>query len=122
RGPPSRSATALGLLRGLGFPVVRRVEPGALVARGERLKHALDLLAGRRAAAQAVLGDPLLDLKGRAVLAAVDVHGHSQARFFYARLARALGPLLFLGASPAQTGHGRRGPCHLRVTSSAKRR
>ena len=77
---------------GLGFPVVRRVEPGALVTRAERLKDALDLLSGRRAADQAVLGDALLDLEGRAVLAAVDVHGHGQPRFFYAGSARALGP------------------------------
>ena len=83
--PPFGGSLALGL------PVVRRVEPGALVARGERLKHALDLLPGRRAADQAVLGDPLLDLEGRAVLAAVDVHGHGQPRFFYAERARALG-------------------------------
>src|SRR5215208_3625920 len=69
--PPSLSAVTLRRLLGLGFPVVRRVEPGALVARSERLKHALDLLPGRRAADQAVLGHPLLDLERRAVLAAV---------------------------------------------------
>src|SRR5947207_1261722 len=84
RGPPSLSVVTLRLLLGLGSPVVRRVEPGAPIARGERLKHALDLLPGRRAADQAVRGDPLLDLKRRAVLAAVDVHRHGQPRFFYA--------------------------------------
>src|SRR4051812_16287252 len=51
-----------------------------LVARSERLKHALDLLPGRRAADQAVLGHPLLDLERRAVLAAVDVHGHAHPK------------------------------------------
>src|SRR4051794_40226592 len=92
RGPSSLSAISLRLLGGLGSPVVGRVEPGALVARGERLQHALDRLPRRRAAEQAVRGDPLLDLEGRAVLAAVDVHGHGQPRFFYAGWARRLAP------------------------------
>src|SRR5215217_9235869 len=70
--------TALRLLLVLGSPVVRRVEPGAPVARGKRLKHALDLLGGRRAADETIRSDPLLDLEGRAVLTAVDVHGHAQ--------------------------------------------
>src|SRR4051812_14163960 len=72
--------------------MVRRVEPGALVARGERLQHAHDPLPGRRAADQAVLSDALPDLESRAVLAAVDVHGHGHPGFFYVRRARALGP------------------------------
>src|SRR5436190_22609099 len=72
--------------------MVRRVEPGALVARGERLQHAHDPLPGRRAADQAVLGDALPDLESRAVLAAIDVHGHDHPGFFYVRRARALGP------------------------------
>src|SRR5687767_12758216 len=70
--------TILRLLLLLGAPVVRRIEPGAPVARSERLKHPLDLLPGRRAADQAIRGDPLLDLEGRAVLTAVHVHGHGQ--------------------------------------------
>ena len=44
--------------------MVRRVEPGAPVTRSERLKHPLDLLTGRRAADEAIRGDPLLDLEG----------------------------------------------------------
>src|SRR4051794_40967040 len=91
-GPGSRSATTRGRLLGLGLPMVRRVEPGALVARGERLQHAHDPLPGRRASDQAVLGDPLPDLESRAVLAAVDVHGHGQPGLSYARRARAIGP------------------------------
>src|SRR5688572_20333626 len=70
--------TTLRLLLLLGAPVVRRIEPGAPVARSERLKHPLDLLPGRRAADQAICGDPLLDLEGRAILTAVHVHGHGQ--------------------------------------------
>src|SRR5437762_2991098 len=61
--------------------MVRRVEPGALVAWGERLQHALDLLPGGRAADQAVIGDALPDLESRAVLAAVHVHGHGHPGF-----------------------------------------
>ena len=40
--------------RGNRFAMVGRVEPGALVARGERLQNALDSLPGRRAADQAL--------------------------------------------------------------------
>jgi hypothetical protein len=103
--------------------VVRRVEPGALVARGERLKHALDLLPGRRAADQAVLGDPLLDLERRAVLAAVDVQarsaeillcsaGTSARAFTLSSLARHL-------PRPGKEGGA---PCHRPIPSSAKQR
>src|SRR4051794_1553585 len=99
-GPGSRSATTRGRLPGLGLPVVRRVEPGALEARGERLQHALDLLPGRRAADQAVLGDALPELEGRAVLAAVDVHGHGHPGFFYARRARARRPFTSSYSAP----------------------
>ena len=117
----SRSAATLRRLLGLGFPVVRRVEPGAPVARGERLKHALDLLPGRRAADQAVLGDPLLDLEGRAVLAAVDVHGHGEPGFFYAGSARArpvliaLSPVLLARRIREMTARNSLAPHHLRV-------
>src|SRR5215204_1218422 len=123
RGPPSLCAVTLRLLLGLRFPVVRRVESGAPVARGERLKHPLDRLPGRRAAHQASRGDPLLDLKRRAVQAAIDVHGHGQPGFFYAGLARALRPSTLLPwrvSCPEGQAGGR--PCHLRVTSSAKQR
>src|SRR3954466_89819 len=70
--------TTLRLLLLLGAPVVGRVEPGARVTRSERLKHPFDVLPGRRAADQAIRGDPLLDLEGRAVLTAVDVPRHGQ--------------------------------------------
>src|SRR3954454_8619020 len=103
RRPPSLSAVTLRRLLGLGFPVVRRVEPSALVARSERLKHALDLLPGRRAADQAVLGHPLLDLERRAVLAAIDVHGHGQPNILLdvgrPRTAWALSPLRGRGST-----------------------
>jgi len=53
----------LWLLRGLGPPVVRRVEPGALVARRERLQDTRDALPGRRAADQGVISHALLELE-----------------------------------------------------------
>src|SRR3954449_7021443 len=62
-----------------GFPMVRRVEPGAVVARGERLKNSLDSPPGRGAAEKGIRGHPLFGLKGRAVITTVDVHGHDQA-------------------------------------------
>jgi hypothetical protein len=63
-----------------GPMVVGRVEAGPLVARGKRLHDSLDALPGRGAADERVHGDALLELKGRAVATAVDVHGHGFLR------------------------------------------
>src|SRR4051812_48672522 len=76
--PPSLAGGGLCLLAGLGLAVVRRVEPGALVSRRERLQDTRDALPGRRAADQGVISHALFELETRAVLATVDVHGHGQ--------------------------------------------
>src|SRR3954447_26527824 len=72
-GAPSRIG-ALPRRRGIRLAMVGRGEPGALVARGERLQNPLNSLPGHWAADQALIAHALLDLKGRAVSAAVDIH------------------------------------------------
>src|SRR5215208_1042074 len=96
-GSRSRPVTVLGLLLWPRLAVVRRVEPSALVARGKRLEHPLDLLPGRRAGDQAVFGHALLDLERRAVLAAVHIHGHGQPRI----ISLEASPPLKCGTGPA---------------------
>src|SRR4051794_3936332 len=93
---------------GLRFAVIGRVEPSARIPRGERLQDALDRLPGRRAADQALLAHTLLDLEGRAVLAAVDVHGHG-TRFFYPGTSAGAFPAL-RGRLTPRTGHGEATP------------
>jgi hypothetical protein len=104
-------------IAGRGAPVVRGVEPGALVARGERLHDSLDALPGRGAAGERVHGDSLLELEGRAVGATVDVLGHGLLRrltALCARVRRAMSAKRFRG--------GRGDPRGLRVPTAIARR
>src|SRR5215210_8038065 len=63
---------------GLRLRLVCRVEPGASIARCERLQDSLDVLPRRGAGDESVLGHALLRLERRAVAPAVDVYRHAQ--------------------------------------------